>query len=431
MYTRVESRFWQDEKMRVVSDDARYLMLYFLTSPHRNIVGFYFLPLPYACFDLGWDEKRFMKALQELLSAGLIIYDKQVHVVLVKNYLKHNPLENPNQVKSAIEKLREIPETLLFQDFLEIVKQFDKPLYKPLLEQLYKRLSQPGTGSGTGSGSEIINMCASADAECAIDIPAEKPSDSENTAEDGGAQSAKRKTGKDEYTQEFEEFWAHYQVKSAIEKLREIPETLLFQDFLEIVKQFDKPLYKPLLEQLYKRLSQPGTGSGTGSGSEIINMCASADAECAIDIPAEKPSDSENTAEDGGAQSAKRKTGKDEYTQEFEEFWAHYPRKIEKKSAFRTWKTRIKEGVSAKDMIQAANNYAQYCTQQKTEPRYIKHASTFLGPDKPFSDFIKGVPETEIKPRGEPGKCSIAPQVVNFKQRQYSDEFYKKLTGCP
>lgn len=317
MYTRVESRFWQDEKMRVVSDDARYLMLYFLTSPHRNIVGFYFLPLPYACFDLGWDEKRFMKALQELLSAGLIIYDKQVHVVLVKNYLKHNPLENPNQVKSAIEKLREIPETLLFQDFLEIVKQFDKPLYKPLLEQLYKRLSQPGTGSGTGSGSEIINMCASADAECAIDIPAEKPSDSENTAEDGGAQSAKRKTGKDEYTQEFEEFWAHY------------------------------------------------------------------------------------------------------------------PRKIEKKSAFRTWKTRIKEGVSAKDMIQAANNYAQYCTQQKTEPRYIKHASTFLGPDKPFSDFIKGVPETEIKPRGEPGKCSIAPQVVNFKQRQYSDEFYKKLTGCP
>ncbi|UZQ86014.1 hypothetical protein ODU73_000407 [Thermoclostridium stercorarium] len=153
MYTRVESRFWQDEKMRAVSDDVRYLMLYLLTSPHRNIIGFYFLPLPYACFDLGWDEKRFMKALQELLSAGLIRYDKQVHVVLVKNYLKHNPLENPNQVKSAIEKIKEIPETPLFQDFLEIVKQLDKPLYKPLIEHLHKRLPKPGTGSGTGTGS--------------------------------------------------------------------------------------------------------------------------------------------------------------------------------------------------------------------------------------------------------------------------------------
>ena len=151
MYTRVESRFWQDEKMRTVSDDARYLMLYLLTSPHRNIVGFYFLPSPYACFDLGWDEKRFMKALQELLSAGLIRYDKQVHVVLVKNYLKHNPLENPNQVKSAIEKIKEIPKTPLFQDFLEIVKQLDKPLYKPLIEHLHIRLPKQGTGSGSGS----------------------------------------------------------------------------------------------------------------------------------------------------------------------------------------------------------------------------------------------------------------------------------------
>lgn len=151
MYTRVESRFWQDEKMRAVSDDARHLMLYLLTSPHRNIIGFYFLPLPYACFDLGWDEKRFTKALQELLSEGLIRYDKQVFVVLVKNYLKHNPLENPNQVKSAIEKIKEIPETPLFQDFLEIVKQLDKPLYKPLIEHLHKRLPKQGTGTGTGS----------------------------------------------------------------------------------------------------------------------------------------------------------------------------------------------------------------------------------------------------------------------------------------
>lgn len=144
--------------MRAVSDDARYLMLYLLTSPHRNIIGFYYLPSPYACFDLGWDEKRFIKGLQELIQKGPINYDPNVHVVLVKNYLKHNPLENPNQVKSAIEKLNDIPQTPLFQEFLEVVEQNDKPFTKPLIERLRERLAQPGTGTGsvTGSGSIYI-----------------------------------------------------------------------------------------------------------------------------------------------------------------------------------------------------------------------------------------------------------------------------------
>lgn len=155
MYTRVESKFWQDEKMRAVSDDARYLMLYFLTSPHRNILGFYFMPSPYACFDLGWNEERFRKALQELLQAGCIKYDKINHVVLIQNYLKHNPLENPNQVKSAIDKLDEIPQTPLIKDFLTIIEQFDKPFMKPLLERLRERLRQPVTVTVTEKERDI------------------------------------------------------------------------------------------------------------------------------------------------------------------------------------------------------------------------------------------------------------------------------------
>ncbi len=151
MYTRVESRFWQDEKMRVVSDDARYLMLYLLTSPHRNIMGFYFLPVPYACFDLGWDEERFNKALEELLSIDVIKYDVCTHVVLIQNYLKHNSLENPNQVTSAIDRLRDMPQTLLFKDFLEILQLFNKPFIQPLIELLKERLGQPVTVTVTGS----------------------------------------------------------------------------------------------------------------------------------------------------------------------------------------------------------------------------------------------------------------------------------------
>jgi len=112
-------------------------------------MGFYFLPSPYACFDLGWDEKRFNKALQELLEVGTIKYDPHAHVVLIQNYLKHNALENPNQVKSAIEKLNEMPQTPLFRDFLSVIERFDKPFIQPLIERLQERLGKPVTVSVT------------------------------------------------------------------------------------------------------------------------------------------------------------------------------------------------------------------------------------------------------------------------------------------
>ena len=140
MYTGVESRFWQDEKMRTLSADAKYLMLYLLTSPHRTLMGFYFLPKPYACFDLGWETERFSKPFRELIDKGLIKYDETANVVLIQNFLKHNPIENPNQVKSALARLSEIPQTQLFQDFSEIIQHLNKPFMKPLQERLSERL---------------------------------------------------------------------------------------------------------------------------------------------------------------------------------------------------------------------------------------------------------------------------------------------------
>lgn len=96
------------------------------------------------------------------------------------------------------------------------------------------------------------------------------------------------------------------------------------------------------------------------------------------------------TAGHSTAESKTASEKKEEYTPEFEEFWQHYPRKVEKKRAFRMWKARLKEKVSPSDMIRACMNYAEYCRQNGTEMRYIKHPSTFLGPDKPYEEYING-----------------------------------------
>lgn len=80
---------------------------------------------------------------------------------------------------------------------------------------------------------------------------------------------------------------------------------------------------------------------------------------------------------------------KNEYTEEFLEFWQAYPKKKEKKRAFRCWKTRLKEGCKPEGLITAAKNYATQCKKEKTEPKFIKHPSTFLGPDTPFEEYLK------------------------------------------
>lgn len=59
----------------------------------------------------------------------------------------------------------------------------------------------------------------------------------------------------------------------------------------------------------------------------------------------------------------------------------------------RVWKTMLKEKVSSEDMISAAINYSRYCRDKGVDPQYINHPGTFLGPDKPFEEFIHRMPE--------------------------------------
>jgi len=75
------------------------------------------------------------------------------------------------------------------------------------------------------------------------------------------------------------------------------------------------------------------------------------------------------------------------YTAEFEQFWSHYPRKDEKKGAFKRWNTLLKAGVKADDLILAAMNYAR--ARNGEDKKFTKMGKTFLGPDKPYEDYIK------------------------------------------
>jgi hypothetical protein len=86
-----------------------------------------------------------------------------------------------------------------------------------------------------------------------------------------------------------------------------------------------------------------------------------------------------------------RKTNNEsEYSCEFEEFWKEYPRQEAKATTYKQWNLRIKSGELVIDMINGAKCYAVDCKGR--ERKFIKLPSTFIGPDKHYKDYVRGVP---------------------------------------
>lgn len=132
---------------------------------------------------------------------------------------------------------------------------------------------------------------------------------------------------------------------------------------------------------------------------------------------------SKSVNDDDGAQEFKA-PGKGDYTAEFNDFWDSYPRKKEKIKAFKAWNARLKEKVKYEDLIKASNNYALYCKIQNIEERYIKHPSTFLGPDKPFEEYI------HLQPKGKITAGSSQDGFVKVGERIYdANKLEKQLLG--
>lgn len=304
-YTRIKSRFWADEKTRTWDDQTRYLALYVLTSPHNNILGCYVLPKLYICEDLNWSLEQLSKPFAKLLEDGFIKYDELNRLVLVVNYLKHNPIENKNQAIGAGKQLRELPRSLLLQDLEQLLKRLNKPFLEPLLEQIPK----PVTVTVTVTAS-VDNTCMPSGTRQYSDTPAENSS---------------------------------------------------------------------------------GNPTGTDEGAQF----------------------EANSAEAGNGT---------EYSVEFEEFWQVYPRRKEKAAAFSCWKSRLKEGHLAADIITAAQRYAKECVDKGTEISYIKQAKTFLGPKKPFLDYLD---ENILKQ--ERGKLNVGSRGKAMEDEQGQDRASERI----
>lgn len=122
-YVNIATRIWHDEKFRELPDDAKMLFVYLLTCPHGNMCGLFYLPALYACHDLGWTEERYMATIGLLREQVCTDED----VVLIKNFVRYNPIKGSKQAIGAARRLQEVPETSLIVHFLEILKENTLP----------------------------------------------------------------------------------------------------------------------------------------------------------------------------------------------------------------------------------------------------------------------------------------------------------------
>ena len=98
----------------------------------------------------------------------------------------------------------------------------------------------------------------------------------------------------------------------------------------------------------------------------------------------------------------------DGLSEEFESIWSLYPNKRGKEGALRYYVKWRKAGYSFDQMRSAVSNYRAECQRSGTEPRFIKHGSTFFGPDKPFADYVDGIPQTVVVGRVEQGQVPVS-----------------------
>jgi hypothetical protein len=155
-YGRVETGFWQNRKVRQLSEDGKAFALYLLTCPHGNAAGCFVLPPAYAADDLGWARERVEDAFAAVAGIGFAERDANTDLVRLVDWWGHNQIENPNVAKHIVSALKGLPKSPLraaalrelakLEGVSEKVSEALRKGFETVSETLSEPTSEPPTG---------------------------------------------------------------------------------------------------------------------------------------------------------------------------------------------------------------------------------------------------------------------------------------------
>lgn len=143
-YKTIEANFWQDPDVRKLSNEARLLLLFYITNPNSHYTGIYWIKDYMPLNELQWKKEVFEKATKELLNSQaedrgmigvsevakphfFIRYDEEYALLWVKSMLRHqvgNKPLNSKQLKGLINHIKQFKQHPIIKEFLEYYGDF-------------------------------------------------------------------------------------------------------------------------------------------------------------------------------------------------------------------------------------------------------------------------------------------------------------------
>jgi len=99
-YRNIHCLIWNDDKFPFASDDCQLVFFHVLTTPFSTPLGLFKASVGMLAEEKRWPIKRYEKAFQEALREGFLEYDEKAFVILIPNFLKYNPPQSGNVIKS-------------------------------------------------------------------------------------------------------------------------------------------------------------------------------------------------------------------------------------------------------------------------------------------------------------------------------------------
>jgi hypothetical protein len=112
-YGKIKTGFWHNKKARVLTDDAKLLLIYLISCPHGNSIGCFVLPMGYITEDMDWSQQKASDRLKELAANGFIERDEETRVVRLTTWWEHNSIENGNVAKGVVSIAENLPPCLV------------------------------------------------------------------------------------------------------------------------------------------------------------------------------------------------------------------------------------------------------------------------------------------------------------------------------
>ena len=176
-YCRVLPSFWSDPKVkRRLSKEQKYLLLYFFTSPHTNLIGLYYLPLTYAEAETGLAAAEIREWIEGPLTP-FVSYDPETEEILVHRAARHQIgeelKERDNRTKAVERILRDTHSADLVARFRELYPDWHlntpAPAAPPAGPSAPPEEPQPeGPPSPLGSPlpSPLVSLSSSSSSSC-------------------------------------------------------------------------------------------------------------------------------------------------------------------------------------------------------------------------------------------------------------------------